>query len=137
MLSQVMMNCWLGKSQKIPFHQQLQKMFTTRAGEKMILAMSTQISRSLKFIQYQTLIRLDMSTSSILLQVRCLMPLQSKQTYSLQSPSCSPINTSRKLIKIFLGLFSNGAAEVTFTKIALEDLYDILSCLVCYQKKQI
>ena len=105
MLSQVMMNCWLGKSQKIPFHQQLWKMFTTRAGEKMILAMSTQISRSLKFIQYLTLIRLDTSTSSILLQVRCLMPLQSKQTYSLQSPSCSPINTSRKLIKIFLGVY--------------------------------
>ena len=39
-LSQVMMNRWLGKSQKIPFHQQLQKMFTAGAGEYR-LAIST------------------------------------------------------------------------------------------------
>ena len=71
----------VGKSRKISFHQQLWKMFTTGAGEKMILAISIQISRSMKFIQYQTPIRLHMSTSSILLQMRCLMPLQSKQTY--------------------------------------------------------
>ena len=36
----VMMNRWLGKSQKIPFHQQLQKMFTAGAGEYR-LAIST------------------------------------------------------------------------------------------------
>ena len=34
-------------------------------------------------------------------------------------------------------LFSNGASEVTFTKIVLGDLYDLLWCFVYYLKKQI